>query len=352
MTQILMSELSRVAQTDLQVTVLMAVYNGEKHLREAIDSVLGQTFNNFEFLIVDDASTDGTAEILRSLSDSRIRIIRNNENMGLPKSLNRGLELARGEYIARIDADDIAIPTRIERQAQHLDEHLEVGLVVSGVKVINERGDVVYISECHASSEAIHYNLLFYNCIFHSSAMFRASTVSALGGYDEGFPRASDYDLWSRINTVSRIDCISAPLTAWRDSAGNMSTVFKREQDDAAYRIFVHNIETLLGTFNDIEKIVCFQDEGFPERRAIVTYDALRKLERIQQQLIESCPAWLDRNELKTFCERKMRFYLELFFAGHQFYDLTRALRHARFRKLLFEQVRHRTGMLNKRNNG
>jgi glycosyltransferase involved in cell wall biosynthesis len=352
MTQILMSELSRVARTDPHVTVLMAVYNGEKHLREAIDSVLGQTFDDFEFLIVDDASTDGTAEILRSLADSRMRVIHNKENMGLPKSLNRGLKLARGEYVARMDADDRAFPDRIERQVQYLDEHHKAGLVVSGVNVINESGELTYTYLCNLSSEGLYYELLFCNCIFHSSAMFRKSTVLQLGGYDESFTRASDYELWSRMRTVSRIDCISAPLMAWRDSAANMSTVFKREQDDAAYRIFINNIETLLGMFNDIETIVCFHDEGFSERHAIVTYDALRKLEKIQQQLKDGCPAWLDNDELNTYCEQKMRFYLELILANRQFKDVLHLLRHTRFRKLAFELATHRMRTLTKRNNG
>jgi len=337
--------------SDLDVTVLISVYNGEKHLREAILSVLGQTFDNFELLIVDDASTDGTAEIYRSFSDSRIRITRNKENIGAYKSANRGLKLARGKYVARLDADDIAMPTRIERQARHLDEHLEAGLVVSGVNVINEKGDIVWFYECNLSSEEFYYTLLFHNCIFHSSTMFRASTVSELGGYDERFLRASDYDLWSRIRTVSRIDCVSGPLAAWRDSAANMSTVFKRAQDDVANRIFAHNIETLLGTLNDTEKIVCFHDEGFTERHPSITYDALRTLEKIQQQLVDSCPAWLDKDKLNTFCERKMRNYLGVMLANQQFKDVLHLLQHTRFRKLMFELVTRQMRTLTKRNN-
>jgi glycosyltransferase involved in cell wall biosynthesis len=338
--------------SDPEVTVLMCVYNGEKHLREAIDSVLAQTLDSVELLIIDDASTDGTAGILRSFSDSKIRTTRNKENLGAYKSANMGLKLARGKYVARLDADDIAMPTRIERQAQHFDAHPEVGLVVSRVNVINERGQIVCFSEGNLRSEEFYYDLLFHNCIFHSSAMFRASTVSELGGYDEGFLRASDYDLWSRIRTVSRIDCISEPLTAWRDSAANMSTVFKREQDDAAYRIFVHNIETLTGTLNDIEKIVCFHDEGFSERHAIMTYDVLRKLEKIQKQLLDSCPAWLDKDKLNTVCEQKMRSYLGLMLANQQYKDVLHLLRHTRFRTLIFEFVTRQMRTLTKRNNG
>ena len=100
--------------SDPDVTVLISVYNGEKHLREAILSVLGQTFDNFELLIIDDASIDGTREILRSFQDSRIGITSNKENIGAYNSSNRGLKLAQDKYIARLDADDIAMPTRIK----------------------------------------------------------------------------------------------------------------------------------------------------------------------------------------------------------------------------------------------
>jgi len=130
-----------------------------------------------------------------------------------------------------------------------------------------------------------------------------------------------------------------------------MSTVFKREQDDAAYRIFVHNIETLLGPQNDIEKIVCFHDVGFSERHAIVTYDALRNLEKIHQQLIDDCPAWLDKDGLNTVCERHIRMFLGLMLANHQFKDVLHLLRHARFRKLVFELITRKMRTLTKRSN-
>ncbi len=125
-----------------KVTVLLPVYNGARFLRQAIDSVLSQTWKDFELLVVNDGSTDGTAAILESYSDPRIRILSNVQNIGLTLSLNKGLQSARGEYIARIDADDIALPIRLEKQVSYLDQHPEVGLVATGVKVIDERGHV------------------------------------------------------------------------------------------------------------------------------------------------------------------------------------------------------------------
>ncbi len=114
-----------------RVTVLMSVYNGEKYLREAIDSILNQTFKDFEFLIIDDGSTDSSADIIRSYTDFRIRLIQNEKNIGLTRSLNKGLKLAKGEYIARMDVDDISLPIRFEKQVSFLDKYEDVKLVGS-----------------------------------------------------------------------------------------------------------------------------------------------------------------------------------------------------------------------------
>src|SRR3712207_3671984 len=109
-----------------KVTVLMAVYNGEAYLREAVDRILGQTFTDLEFLVVSDGSTDGSAEILRSYADPRLRVVENERNLKLIASLNRGLELARGEYVARMDADDVSLPDRLAKQVAYLEARPEV----------------------------------------------------------------------------------------------------------------------------------------------------------------------------------------------------------------------------------
>jgi glycosyltransferase involved in cell wall biosynthesis len=123
-----------------KVTVLIAVYNGERFLREALDSVLAQTFTDFELLVVNDGSTDETVTILESYSDQRIRVITNRRNIRVVGSLRRGLNYARGEYIARIDAEDIALPERLEKQVRYLDFHPEVGMVSSRCLAIDEDG--------------------------------------------------------------------------------------------------------------------------------------------------------------------------------------------------------------------
>jgi len=127
-----------------KVTVLMPVYNGERYLNEAVDSILGQTFTDFEFLIIDDASTDKTPEILRSYDDPRIRVVTNEENLGLSKSLNKGLALARGEFIARMDADDVSYPYRLQVQHEFMTQHPGAGVIGSWAEYIDRKGEIVH----------------------------------------------------------------------------------------------------------------------------------------------------------------------------------------------------------------
>ena len=121
----------------------MSVYNGEKYLREAIESILNQTFTDFEFLIVNDGSTDSSLEIILSYPDERIRVIRNDRNIGLTKSLNKALQQAKGEYIARQDADDISLQNRFEEQLIYLEKHPEVALLGTSAYKIDERGEIL-----------------------------------------------------------------------------------------------------------------------------------------------------------------------------------------------------------------
>ena len=184
------------------VTVLMSVHNGERYLAAAIDSVLTQTFENFEFVIVDDASTDATRSILDAYTDPRIRRLANDSNIGLTKSLNRGLALARAPLVARQDADDVSLPRRLALQVVFMAAHPEIVLVGSRVRVIDESGRrrVGHIDVRAESAVGVRWQLLFSNPFAHSAVMFRLNAVrDALGGYDERFEFNQDFELWSRV---------------------------------------------------------------------------------------------------------------------------------------------------------
>ena len=179
-----------------KVTILMPVHNGDAFLRESINSILSQTFSDFEFLIIDDGSIDETSKILESYNDFRIKIIKQ-ENIGLAKSLNKGLKLARGEYIARMDCDDVSLPERLEKQVELMERYPYVGVCGSWIKTIGDDGGDIW--RYPALSEDIRCRLLFESVIAHPSVMIRNSLFKKFNlTYDEDFNQAQDYDLWAR----------------------------------------------------------------------------------------------------------------------------------------------------------
>lgn len=177
----------------------MSVYNGEIHLQEAIDSILHQTFEDFEFLVIDDGSTDNTATIVASYSDPRIRFVLNWDNVGLAASLNRGIQVARGEYIARMDADDVSLPERLERQIDFMDAHPEVGVCGSWIENFGDVRSTIW--KVPAEHERIVAELLFGDCIAHPSVLLRKSCLEGADSkYNPAMREAQDYDLWVRLS--------------------------------------------------------------------------------------------------------------------------------------------------------
>ena len=144
-----------------QITVLMPVYNGEKYLRQAVDSILNQTFKDFEFLIINDGSTDKTLAILQEYKNKRVKIINNKKNIGLTKSLNKGLKLAKGKYIARMDADDISLSNRLRKQIDFLDKHNKIGVLGTQMKIINNSNKIVGEYKTPLCHSLIVWNFLF-----------------------------------------------------------------------------------------------------------------------------------------------------------------------------------------------
>lgn len=184
------------AATAPTVTVLMAVHDGEPYLREAVDSVLGQTYRDFELRIVDDGSTDGTPAVLASIDDPRVRTVRQ-ENRGLAAALNAGLDLARGRYVARMDADDVCLPERLERQVAFMEAHPEVDVLGTWVRTFGEREGSVW--RFPADPDGIRCRMLFHNALAHPSVMVRRESLERDGlRYDPAYRYGQDYELWGR----------------------------------------------------------------------------------------------------------------------------------------------------------
>jgi glycosyltransferase involved in cell wall biosynthesis len=184
----------------MKITVILSVHNGEKFIQESVESILSQTFTDFEFLVINDASSDKTADILRGFSDGRIRIITNDKNLGLTKCLNLGLREAKGEYIARMDADDVASPDRLTKQLEFMEANPDIALIGSAVDIINGKGDIIGHKDRLTKNLAIKYYSVFIdNPFIHSTLFFRKKAIQDAGGYDESFRYAQDYELASRL---------------------------------------------------------------------------------------------------------------------------------------------------------
>lgn len=220
---------------DPNVTVIMSVYDGEKYLCEAINSILNQTFKDFEFLIINDGSTDRTAEILQSYHDPRIKTINNPENRGIPKSRNSGMRIAKGKYIAVMDADDISLPRRLEKEVAFLDQNRNIGLVGTYYLMINEKGKVLRTIKCLTESMELKDKLLEENQFGHGSVMFRAECIEKVGLYREEFKLSLDYDLMLRISEVYDVANIPEFLYQWRLNTKSVSVNRKAQQDKYAF---------------------------------------------------------------------------------------------------------------------
>jgi hypothetical protein len=229
------------------VTVLMAVYNGERFLRQAIDSVLTQTFSDFEFVIVDDGSTDRSREILAGYTDPRIRPLWNSANLGLTRSLNRGLAASTAELVARQDADDISEPRRLERQVGYLERHPEIAALGTWYTKIGLDGAPLGLRRLPCDPLEVRWAMLFYCPLIHSAVVFRRSALAARTGfYDEQFSYAQDYDLWSRLAEHGAIGNLGEYLLRLRISPWSMTATYG-ERTLEGPQISLRNIGGLLG---------------------------------------------------------------------------------------------------------
>ncbi|HEC27098.1 MAG TPA: glycosyltransferase [Gammaproteobacteria bacterium] len=231
------------------VSIVMSVYNGESYLREAIESILNQTFTDFEFIIINDGSTDTSAEIVRSYNDERIRLIQQ-ENIGLAAALNRGIELSEGKYIARMDADDICYPNRLEVQFRYLERHQDIIALGSAADWIDESGQYLCTIKKPFLFDAIQKKLPD-SPFIHPSVMFRRKVFYAAGRYPERFRiSAADAVLFNKMAMLGELRNLSEPLICYRvrpDAASRFSKktaqCIARIVDKAIHDLPVHDKE-------------------------------------------------------------------------------------------------------------
>jgi len=218
------------------VSVLMPVYNAEKYIQAAVESILKQTFTDFEFIIINDGSTDGTLDILDAYAqqDKRIRLI-SRENKGLVATLNEGLALAKTLLIARMDADDIALPNRFRDQVDYLRHNVDVVCVGGCAIVIDEMGRELTLLDVPADDDEIQQLLLQgHASFFHPAVMYRKNVVQKIGGYRKDFYPAEDLDLWLRLGEVGKFSNLKDAVIKYRFLSSSISGRMAQQQKTSA----------------------------------------------------------------------------------------------------------------------
>lgn len=226
-----------------KVTVLMPVYNSENYLKESIEGVLNQTFKDFEFLIINDGSTDRSVEIIQSYDDDRIRFINNQDNKFYMKRLNEGIEIAQGKYIARMDSDDICLPERLQKQVEVLDKNPDVGIVGTFWQMFGSRDNLVEVPQNH---DDIKVFSIFHSPFGHPTVMFRKSMFNEFSlRYSEDFPFAEDYELWTRALKYFKGANINEVLLNYRVHCMGVTSSRSEVQHDTARRVRKRILEKL-----------------------------------------------------------------------------------------------------------
>jgi glycosyltransferase involved in cell wall biosynthesis len=210
------------------VSVLLAVHDGAPLVSKAVASVLAQTDPDLELIVVDDGSTDATPSLLAAVTDPRLRVHRQTHS-GLTRALNRALSLARGPLVARLDADDLALPARVARQRAFLAQHPEIGLLGTAAREDDAAGVPVRVVRPPADDPALRRALIRANPFVHSSVMARRELLTRVGGYDETLDVAQDYELWMRLARHTRLANLDEVLVVRRLGARRVSV--EREED-------------------------------------------------------------------------------------------------------------------------
>lgn len=228
-----------------KVSVVLAVYNGATFISEAVESILNQTFSDFELIVINDGSSDDSEKILNFFNDPRIIRIKNERNLGLILSLNAGIKIARGEYIARMDADDISVPNRLEKQVEFLENNKNIGVLGTAVYRIDKKGSVISELIQPLSHEAIVWKMCFECALIHPTVMMRKNILPEEGPYSLEFKHIEDTELWMRL--IERVRFANLPdlLHKYRlhgSSIGNL-------QSNAQYRLSLVLRKNFLSNF-------------------------------------------------------------------------------------------------------
>lgn len=222
----------------VKVSVLIPSYNNAHFLSELIDSILSQSFQDFEIIICDDCSTDDSVKVVRKYTDPRIRFFRNRKNLGIVANMNRCISLAMGQYIYLIGSDDVMYPTNLEKKVKFLNTHSDVGLVCSNIDIINEEGTRVGgIWSSLPKEDTVFEQKIFFkrlmiegNFICHPSVLLRKRCHEMQGLYDARFPSCQDYAFWGKLSLHYKLGYIAEPLIGYRWHSNNLTQQYRGDQ--------------------------------------------------------------------------------------------------------------------------
>lgn len=266
------------------VSILMTVHNGDPYIRDAIASVIAQTLREFELIVVDNGSTDGSLDTVRSFSDPRIKLRSLGRNIGRTPALNVALEAARGRYIAILDADDIAYPARLRAQTAYLGFHPEVALVAGGVDWFSLERGIVQFYQSPITDVEIAWRLVFWSAFAHSSVMMRRDVVQSVGGYDETFEYASDFGLYSMMMRKGyRFACLPDKVCAIRLSSGSASRTFGDVTRIEPAVVSLQNLDYFLPELSSrelkgVQALLYEEREGDSEEEVEISINSLARI--------------------------------------------------------------------------
>jgi glycosyltransferase involved in cell wall biosynthesis len=265
-----------------EISVVMPVYNAAAYLEEAVRSILGQTFRDFEFIIINDGSTDATASILKRYAglDSRIRLY-HQENQGMMSALNRGCQLARGQYIARMDADDVSLPQRLQRQLEYLEGHPEIGIVGTWIFNIDESGSVRGTWCPPTNPKLLKWTNFFGVCVSHSTVLMRRQVIEKLGFYRPDAVHAEDVDLWLRASSITEFGNVPEVLGKYRVWTGSTHQRGLQLRRDSHVQLLASYIRDFLLVEPPIEAVA-----GLRQTRVGPLFESLRQI-RLTAALIQ-----------------------------------------------------------------
>lgn len=298
-----------------EISVLMPVYNASRFLREAIDSMLQQTFTDFEFIIIDDCSADDSVDIVKTYNDKRIRFFRNDKNYGISYTLNRGIELANTKWIARMDADDISYPQRLQRQYDYISDHTDGDLFSCWVKVVDQ--DKKFIRQDLFESRFYYYNLYFICWIYHPSVIFSKTAAIDVGKYTMRY--SEDFELFWQLTRKYKLYNQPEILMDYRVTDQSLHQVLrKKEYEETQHSILTRNFKWLACEDYELatEYLDCLQHHFDPllkKKSGYMVAECLKQLKFLSEKIIAKENINSNYDDIKAAAFYKQRFITNFF---------------------------------------